>query len=797
MRKFKIVLMSIVCAIVASLFITEAFASVLVNLNVTGDIVYVADEIGADIFATYKVTGRQQEPHTYLNIVGSGTTDEDGIYQLKGSEDTYSSHTSNLGTLEIFSSNDEVEFHVFMKNTGDRNIIPSITTNSPDSDVTFSIEKYYFNISNGQTDFIAVKRSGASSVNLISQFEQETLDEDYSEFADNQSITKNDVFMAKIIMRVTDVTHDVQATSFELKISFISDVQYNNSSILSVRQENNIVSPIWEKIGPNRNLNASAIKGETNDLAVLASAYQGKNTNANLTTINSNLSYDCDDYDDQVVYRDIDLVNIDIATGEIIGKLSDINYDFEWLGGSVTLPSGTTLASGRTLETEETFTVDVYTYYPTFYARRWVVAGTSLNGSVMYTHISISDEPFAGSVEIPSSYIATSEATMFNPDGTVAHNENGIILRSYLYGWAPTTGESSTYLQSKYGFGTYTDSTVATSQAQYLLWQQNLTNAWSSFATSHPTLKTASMATGENYRAFAYQLLYLVKYANNNSQSLIGSGNVNSRNIVSGSISNTDQSYNKAAAQSISNGSGSNQSRIEAAKGGGVIGLKGTKNTTTGTTKFNNYGLAFGYNNDGGNTPLYASDFLTYNNGTKRILRDGYIGSDQYTSVCCLGKMNPWGNVGTWVCGTVTLIENSQLWCFVQTDEYNGSNYYLSNASTSGDALIANYGYTKLSYSLPKTKNLYRYCGTSEMTSDDPIKNGKITLICLPTSSSSSGSATTGLCDGYWAPNNSNSFGILLGGAAHNTTDAGIFYSPVDAPLEINRGDYGFRPMLL
>ena len=721
MRKFKIILMSIVCSIVAALFVTEAFASVFVNLNIGGNIMYVSDEIGIDVFGTYKKTGRDAINHSYMTISGQGTTDANGVYCLEGSEDSYIAHTSTIEPINVYSESDEIIFYVFVKNTGDRFIIPTITTTSQSEDINFSIEKYYFDISDSQTDYVEVKRTGITAPELISQVDAEVSGVDYQPFTNNQSLEKLDVFMAKIIITVNNVTDTAQYSNFGLTISFIADIQYTNASILSVRQENNILSPAWEKVGLNRNFSASAIKGETNDLGKIASAYNGRNTNATLTAIDANLTYECDDYDNQVVYKDIDIVNIDIATGELIGKLSDLNYDFEWFGGDVTLEAGTTLLSGRTLETQETFTVDVYTYYPTFYVRRWLLSGDSQGGgTTTYTYISISDRPFAGCVEVPECYIGITEGTIFNPDGTVAHNSNGIFLRSYIFPWSVTSNTSASLMINNYGFTTYSGATNTTTQSQYLTWQNNLTIDWQTFASSHPTLKTVSRATGENYRAFSYEILYLVKYANNNSQEIVGEGNVRTRTLYNGSFSNSSNVYNKGTVKNISLSSGNDTSRVEAAKGGGVIGLKGTANATTGTSSYNKFGMAYGYNNSG--TELYAVDFLTYSNGEKRILRDGYIGSNGYTSVCCLGRFNPWGNVGTWVCGAITLFNNSQVWCLIQFDEYDGSNYYLTDTQTTDTHLIDDLGYAKLSYNLPKSKNTYRYCGISEATTNDATK---------------------------------------------------------------------------
>ena len=177
----------------------------------------------------------------------------------------------------------------------------------------------------------------------------------------------------------------------------------NEDDILSVYQPVNSDDPAWTKYGRNATLSAAATKIETTNVTALQQALTNKdsNGNANLTKIKSGLSYSVDDYTNAntPVYGKIDIVNVDINTGEIIGKLSDPNYKFEWFGRDVTISAGTTLASGRTLTADTTFTVDCYTYYPTMYIRRCIVDEKQW--------LSVSERNFLGAVKVPEYYTAT------------------------------------------------------------------------------------------------------------------------------------------------------------------------------------------------------------------------------------------------------------------------------------------------------------------------------------------------------------------------------------------------------
>ncbi|MBQ4535936.1 MAG: hypothetical protein IJA22_03805, partial [Clostridia bacterium] len=295
----------------------------------------------------------------------------------------------------------------------------------------------------------------------------------------------------------------------------------SSAPVLTVYQEIDTTNKPtdWVKVGYNATLSATATKVETNSFDTLAEHLESKDVYGNVTSY----AYGEDQYSLYApIYKDIDIVNVDLETGEIIGKLSDTNYDFEWYGGSVTLPSGTTLPSGRTLTKQTPFAnVDVYTYYPTMYMKRWVENNRQ--------YISLADWEFEGSIKVDEFYTGTFEATTYNPDKTIATNSNGVIPRSYLYDWRPLTSTTITHQSTYYESSNFESSEAAkasTTQAQMLTWSSNLTKAWNDGEDDlESTYKKATGVQGENWTRYIYNNLYLIKYADNHSQDTVGYGN--------------------------------------------------------------------------------------------------------------------------------------------------------------------------------------------------------------------------------------------------------------------------------
>ena len=629
----------------------------------------------------------------------------------------------------------------------------------------------------------------------------------------------------------------------QLAINSGVNIAYNAPGVLSVSQPINQSHPAWDKEGYNATLNAGAVKIESNSLSELASKLTDENQDGNPDGV----TYTEDDYYTAPVYRKIDNVNVDIETGEIIGRLSDPDYPFEWYGREVTLPSGYTLASGRTLTQEETFTVDIYTYYPEMYIARYVAADEE-GVQRQYIHIAETLEDYS-EITMPSGitpvyvkewYTATFEATIFNADRSVAQNEYGIIPRSYIFDYTPLTSGSVKYLQDYYNFekldGTIDsatpsdptisqedDSNLSTTQQQFLDWSNNLTLAWTN-SNMESKYKTALGMQGENYTAFIYNLLYIVKYAHNNSQETVGYGST----YTFGLYKALDTVVTSESGVVITTGENeANLSYYESEKGGGVIGVYNVKLKGDGESEyetlesgkvklkeesFNMAGMNYGYNSNfvyvdsngvTHKTGIYTSQFLTQkvltSDGEKRVLRDGYVGSDGYTSVFCLGSSNPWGNVFTWIFSSAVISDGTDLWFYVNLNDYeHGESSTWVTDTQSGyennHTRLLDHNYTKLSCALPTTSGYYVYLGISSIISSTGIES----LIGMPAKDANVASTSRGLCDYYYCNNSTvHTFGVIRGGDTYSTTATGCLYFYTGNSLAGSGVNIGFRSMLI
>ena len=194
-------------------------------------------------------------------------------------------------------------------------------------------------------------------------------------------------------------------------------------------------------------------------------------------------------------------------------------------------------------------------------------------------------------MEIPESYTATFESTIFNADKTLAQDATyGIYTRSYVYDKVPTTKGSAAHLQNRYNYETGTGSTNTVTQKQLLTWATNLTKMWEASSISS-TYKRAIGCQGQNWRSYIFNLLYLVKYANNNAQVQIGKGNTFSHAAYTSNASLKDANGNTFKT------SGDVQ-YFESMIGSGTIGVYNNQQKGTATYDAeNNYKLsATGYN---------------------------------------------------------------------------------------------------------------------------------------------------------------------------------------------------------
>ncbi len=806
MRKFKIFLSVFLIVVVCSVFAVEVFAATYINLQIGGNISYYSTEIGAKVWGGYvkgNASGVDYSTATAITINGSNNTgsieanpNTGNVFYVNGEENEFSNILATLGQVSI-GSNDYLYIYIFVKNMGDRYVVPNSSIGLSGFSVTE--ESLYFDVSI-VSDPYNIKNS-SSSMNYLSTIATHISSGNASAFTSNSSLDLNDVYLKRYkIMPLSETISSVL-----INVSFMADIDYESDNILTIKQEINSSNTNWTKYGRNAFLSAQATKISSNSLSSLASSL-----------VNQNYSHGQDDYIDAVVYQDIDIVNIDIATGEPIGKLSNPNYTFEWFGGTVTLPANTVLASGRKLTRQESFTVDCYTYYPTFYIRRWVV------GNMQW--ISISDQHFTGSVQIKNWYQATFETTLFDQNGNVSYNSYGIIPRSFASPYTPTTYASSSYLHNYYypTKSTASGYSNAPTQPQMQAWASNLTKAWENAGKTSVSghLPNARIAQGENYVVYIFNWLYLVKYANNNAQSMIGLGNVYTYSLYEnyGTSISTPAGYTIDSKNGIIYQNGTvvaspgtlTLTCCESEKGGGVIGCYSSGDSYMNSA-YMSYGYQYNYTDktNPSNTikGLYAQQFLTRtitdSGGTavRRTLSDGFVGSDGYTSVFCLGQCNPWGNVLEWVFGSVVngvQVGNSSYEIQLHTtfDEFNYSsnNYYMSSsASTSTSLNEGNYNYVQMSYNLPSTVGYYTTLGTSAVNSG----NGLQSLVGVQSEENSAGSNSSGLCDRYYMESASSyvtaSFGVLRGGSVNYGAVAGPFCFAVSLTLTDTSSNVGFR----
>ena len=315
-------------------------------------------------------------------------------------------------------------------------------------------------------------------------------------------------------------------------------------------------------------------------------------------------------------YKDIDIVNMRVSDGAIVAKLSDPDSGFVW--------TGTRLNSEGVSEA-----VDVMTYYPGHYIKRWQDTAEEAGGEAnRREHIQLSMWNFDGAMYVEPYYRGTFEAYY-----------TGGKLRSY----AGVTPKSNTSIES---FRTY--------------------------ASNNPNNK---MSIGD-WRDFDFLCLYLIKYANYDSQTMVGNG---------------------------------------------IVNLSGRQITG------------------------YGGAHITLNG------RDGYIGTNQKTSVWCLGLCNPWGNVQEFVDGIT--INSNQACVATNPNDYK-------NSATSSTP-----GYTNLGY-----PNWDGNGWPGKVGCDYNAENPTNQLISFPTAG---GSASTGICDYYYQ--DSDVCMVLRGGRYDNTTRAGAF----------------------
>ena len=467
-----------------------------------------------------------------------------------------------------------------------------------------------------------------------------------------------------------------------------------------------------------------------------------------------------DAYDDVPVFKDINIVNVDFKTGEKIGFLNNAEYApyFEWYGKEVTLPAGFKLASGRVLSQEETFEVDVYTVYPEHYVKRWRI------GNIEY--IALSENYFAGSVYIEEYLRGTFEASRdringkyvlrsyalakihasepladfmelaentsmkkmtidagkkvswfggdvltFNDDGKII-TVNGIEVSFEDYLYVNKYTKESIEFKSTLTYnvkGVLTQILTANSLSGKL---SEYSVAWDAEQKCYVYKDAKQMSAGiTDWHVFDYNCLYLVKYADWNSQDKVGLG----------------QTTNPAQSDT------------------GVIGyIKPEDGSVDIYSEYNSKG---------------SHEFLI--DHAKGKIRDGYVGLASRTSVWCLGLNNPWGNSWELISGIYATDEDTdkngkpdyaQLYVCYDPEKYAAPGKTITKEIKSGLE-----GYTKLGFAMSSTNGWYRYFGMDD-------KNQLITVPELGSPRLGSKNKRQGVSADFYSSNQEEVCMFLYGG---------------------------------
>ena len=211
-----------------------------------------------------------------------------------------------------------------------------------------------------------------------------------------------------------------------------------------------------------------------------------------------------------------------------------------------------------------------------------------------------------------------------------------------------------------------------------------------------------------------------------------------------------------------------------------------------------NYGYTYRDYVDNGRHGLYAPQFLTYTTSDgERVLRDGYVGSDKYTSVFCLGMANPWGNVYTWIFGTGHISIDGQIKEFINFNDYDyetGNWLLTSSSSYASREYLTGLGYEELGFALKSGSGN----GPTHMSVDSTSSNTMMSLIGLPDSTvTNTGSTSQGTCDYYYGSGSTSYiYGFLRGGDTCKSDGAGVFCL-FYYYLYYTYYNYGFRPSLI
>ncbi|MBR7090992.1 MAG: hypothetical protein IKC79_00895, partial [Clostridia bacterium] len=139
--------------------------------------------------------------------------DEDGIYNENGNALEFTNITATVNAT-FTSSEDTISIYVFIKNTGDRYIIPYISLSYDTVHLSVTQSAYFFDSSAGNIDPVALKSSGTTATNLINNVNSATK----SEFPVNAYIDNLDTYMLVLTFGVASSPGTNFSADFSLNL---------------------------------------------------------------------------------------------------------------------------------------------------------------------------------------------------------------------------------------------------------------------------------------------------------------------------------------------------------------------------------------------------------------------------------------------------------------------------------------------------------------------------------------------------------------------------------------------------
>lgn len=364
----------------------------------------------------------------------------------------------------------------------------------------------------------------------------------------------------------------------------------------------------------------------------------GDNLNYNLMKDDAGTIYDTDDYFTSApVYKDIEIRALKSGTNEVVAILDkdeDESNNNENVLTALQFPwEGSYNYMGDNIE------VDIYTYYPTHYLG--YIPDESGN-----FYLVLSDKLISGEIVLGDIILDTDETYIKKIDEYYRSTFEPVIQTSTGYAENGTKHSSAVLYRSVAG--------------QYAAYDYSLSTFRSKLKTIENNININVDYTIDDYHMFDYEFLYLIKYANYDSQAAVGRG-------LSYKPSKIDDlaSYQVADAD--------------------IQGYGCTPNLA--------------------NCQVLAG-------------KDGYVGENGYTPVWCLGISNPWGNYFKHQEGLylVSVLEEGS------SSKYIGDMYYIENASQYGADVKSNYqAYYNVyssTYSFNNRKDIY---GTETGQVDNPL----------------------------------------------------------------------------